>query len=278
MACEVCKSEGSLFEIHGDMTCVKCGVVTMIRMVDDTYYSNYTQDNNVEDTIQIPTRQIPTKIAKWAHQSHLKSMNAMKTGEMKDILVNKMLMDEQFIETSCEWYEIAIEKGKVYDCKQKRIQNEIFVCCAYCVSIYLKRGIDIIRFCDAYNTKKKRVMGVLFQVCEKWKGNHWYKQLMKDMTLMAGVERLKRCVYELSIEKEKQWDIIKNAEKIYKRVRFSAKLQKVRTKSLNATCVYIACKINKIKIKKEIFSKETDTSIPTLNVTELLIQEALNTN
>lgn len=269
MACEVCKSEGSLFEIHGDMTCVKCGLVTMIRMVDDSYYSNFTQENNVEDTGQKLTR-----IAKWAYQSQLKS----NVVAMKDILVNKMLMDEQFIETSCEWYEIAIEKGKVYDCKQKRIQNEIFVCCAYCVSIYLKRGMDIMRFCEFFNTKKKRVMGVLFQVCEKWKGNHWYKQLMKDMTLMAGVERLKRCVYELSIEKEKQWDIIKNAEKIYKRVRFSAKLQKVRTKSLNATCVYIACKINKIKIKKEVFSKETDTSIPTLNVTELLIQEALNTN
>jgi hypothetical protein len=187
-------------------------------------------------------------------------------------------MDDSFIETTCDWFEKATTKGVIYKSKKKRISNEIFVCCAYSVSIYMKRGIDISRFCCFFNVKRSRVMGIFPQVCEKWKGENWYKQLMKDIALMASasVEKLRRCVYELSIvDKQQQWSVIKNAEKIYSKVRCSPTLQKVRTPSINATCIYIACKIDRIKFKKDVFSKETNISIPTLNATELLIQEVL---
>jgi transcription initiation factor TFIIIB Brf1 subunit/transcription initiation factor TFIIB len=268
MKCEVCNSDNSLFEIQGDMTCVKCGVVTMTRMIDDT--CNFTQQTTTFfNSFKDPKLQ---KIQKWCETP---SANVI----YKDILVNKMQMDESFIETTCEWFEKATKKGIIYKYKKKRISNEIFVCCAYSVSIYMKRGIDITRFCDFFNVKRNRAMGIFPQVCQKWNGENWYKQLMKDIALMASVEKLRRCVYELSIiDKEHQWSVIKNAEKIYSKVRCSPTLQKVRTTSINATCIYIACKIERIKVRKDVFSKETNISIPTLNATELLIQEALKLN
>jgi transcription initiation factor TFIIIB Brf1 subunit/transcription initiation factor TFIIB len=273
--CEGCGAVKSMFEIHGDWTCVKCGVVTMTGMIDDTIREMSYRDNDRDiEMISIKTRREvkPLKVQKWCENDVTDKI----INRYRDILVNKMFLDDIFAETCCEWFKKV--KQTKFSCKQKRIDNDIFVCCAYCVSIYLKRGIDITRFCIYFNTKKKIAMGILPEVYEKWKAEKWYKEVSDELKTnkKGGVDKLRRSVYELSlIENSKHWNIIKNAEKILSKVKQSTKLQKVRTKSLNATCIYIACKIEMIKVKKEVFCRETDISIPTLNTTEALIQGAL---
>lgn len=277
--CEGCGGVKSMFEIHGDWTCVKCGVVTMTGMIDDTITTMSYRDN-ANEFFEVHEAYKLSKVQKWCEPDVIDKITKncnLRLQYYKDIIVNKMFLDDAFVETCCEWFKMV--KQTKLSCKKKRIDNDIFVCCAYCVSIYLKRGIDITRFCCFFNTKKKRAMAILPEVYEKWKKEKWYKELVNELKTdkKGGVDKLRRSVYELSlIDNSKHWNVIRNAEKILSRVKQSTKLQKVRTKSLNATCIYIACKIEFIKVKKDVFCRETDISIPTLNTTEALIQGALN--
>ena len=276
--CEDCRST-LLVEYRGDIVCSRCGLVKSEYCVfDDTCDYKMFHESDVPFKRQCQQN----RVTKRANHVLLRIENTYKKAkyknEYKKILVEKLCWDDDIVALCCEWFEITIESSKnQIKLQRKTRETYIFVACAYCASVYLKRGYDVYTFCDYFGVMIHKFWDILYIVQESWKDLAWYKEL-KDM-MESSIEIIKRKVYEMTfIPMNDSWNVIKDATKLYKKVHNYGNLTSVKRKTLHASCIYIACKLHKVDITKDDFCKKIDVSPATLNTQEHIIQKALTSS
>ena len=252
--CSYTKCKGQdLRYVQGELTCISCGTVqegyNMVDMIcqrDVALLLDYEQP----------------KIKRETEDKLLK--------HFRDILANKIMCDELFLEHCCSWYDVAkLHKG--VKCIKP---NYIFSACFYCVSVFLKRGYDLNTCYFYFKIKTRKFWKCLENVIEAWKGKNWYATVRKHLS--SGAEQIKRTVYQVDIiSLEDQWDIIRIAGKLHEKVSMYPGLMTVKSRTLQACCIYIACNIQKLEIKKDEFCKNFNISMASIIFYENIIQDAL---
>jgi transcription initiation factor TFIIIB Brf1 subunit/transcription initiation factor TFIIB len=244
---EACKDCGKFdfIEICGDCTCQNCGLVKYTHAIDDSVQWNQFESGE-------PLYEKPTK-----------SMVYFKR------LLTYMQVDSILEEMSIEWYSLVSMTGF-------RKKQALMALSTYCASLYLKRGITIETVQHVFKISKTQ-MWVLFKdtsVKEIWSKQRWYKQLL--ICVSNRTDRLSRTIYELDcIPYDHIHKVIKHSKSLYEKVHSYPQVSSLKSYTLQATCIYIACKILDIKISKKVLCESLNVCCVTISKNEKLIQKAL---
>ncbi len=250
--------------IKGEYICCACGVVNCFDNLDDSYETNN-----------------PFRCEYEGHflDLHSKHTKMFRVGAVQrdplaqDIIfatgiLNKLLIDEQFVSTWSDWYKLGYSKTK------RLKKRAFFAGCSYCVSIFLNRGYDILFFSSHFQIEVSNVWKAIYKLSNKWKSQMWYTTLM---TKFSSPEfKIRRIVYEIPfVPENKEIKIINAAKNIFEKIRDSITLSSSKTKTIYLTCVFIGCCVNKLDISRGGFCQACGISLPSLNQTESRIQDAL---
>ena len=82
-------------------------------------------------------------------------------------------------------------------------------------------------------------------------------------------------VYKIDLLYNKEWEVIKKAKKIINKLNNNNEFKNLKPSKINATIIYIACKLLKIKIMKKNISNVLDVSVVTMVKHEKIIQGLL---
>lgn len=82
-------------------------------------------------------------------------------------------------------------------------------------------------------------------------------------------------IYKIEVLINNEWKVIKEARQIIEKLNTSIEFKNIKPSKINATIIYITCKILNIKIMKNDISKSLDVSIVTMVKHEKIIQEIL---
>jgi len=272
MICRSCNSH-KVVDVQGEYTCTACGLVLENVLVDDTciLFGERTGTKFQDLYSRHETKQL-RKIERYQLSYKERKTNSQEH-HLKSMLGNKMLLDDYFINTVYAWF-IKLPEFKNQPRRDKIKPNCVIVCCCYCVSMYLKRGIDIRAFCEIFEVDTRTAWRALEYVMNEWKNERFYSDLQHAMS--SDIERLKRIVYVVDFIEQKDYvKVIKVARDILDKVANYPKLSSAKRYNMISSCLFIACMINNVKVKKETFCKTVCVSIPTINVLEETIQQAL---
>lgn len=263
MMCNACKNT-DLREYHGDLTCIKCGLVKFTHMIDDSCNDNYNETDYCMDYYtSVPIKRVTTKT--FLFQASKEETQDRMFKNVLDILC----LDDKVNELALEWFGYTKElkvtpKKMVY----------IYGVCIYCASIYNQRGISIQFIANKLQISHTTIYKFLPKVLELWSTKPWYKSL--TMKLSTHTDKLTRMLYNLSCIPSKQaFQVLKPSRNLYNKINNFPGLNAVKSYTLIACCIYIGASIVGVKIPKSQFCKEVGISMPTLKSHEITIQNAL---
>jgi transcription initiation factor TFIIIB Brf1 subunit/transcription initiation factor TFIIB len=181
---------------------------------------------------------------------------------------------------------IKICKDTLNEIELKGKQLKYVICLSlYYASVYIRSGISIRDICYQLEVDYKKMMASTDEIIMIWSKKKWYKKL--EGKIYDCTDKIRRIIYELdfiALNCERVMDenlynsIIRNSENIYKKVYNYPKFNTARNNTLMHCCIYIGCRMEKLKIKKKIFCRMVNISLPTLNSYECAIQETLKVN
>jgi len=266
--CSFCLAIDSIINFHGEYTCKSCGTVFNCELQDQcVHYSDETFDHTNRGNSQLKRKF--DKLNRMCEQYDRKRRVQDSINPLCDLLEHNMLLDQTFVDMTREWFKLVVSTDP--SVSKKRLQ---FVCCCYCVSAYLKRGLELKVFCNYFEVELCQAWSYLPIITDSFKHQRWYSALIR--TLDSHCEKIKRTVYQLScVEPRRQPDIIKRACDLFLKIKDYSKISACKPINVRHTCVYIACNLVCVKIKKKEFCEELCLSAPTLSSIETFIQEAL---
>jgi hypothetical protein len=248
--CSFCHAINCVVNVHGEYTCKCCGTVFNVELqdpppllFDDNIIRNKSFVNcNLQKKLQ--------KLNRMCEEYDGKKKVEASIIKLCGILEHKLMLDETFIETTKTWFNLLVSSDQL---PANNLKKELyFVCCCYCVSMYLKRGLELKIFCGYFDIKLCQAWSYLPVVTNAFKGERWYNELVD--CLESNCEKIKRTVYELSnIEPYQQADIIKRACKLYLQIQNYSKITACKQINVRHTCVYIVCQLTGVHIKKKCF-------------------------
>jgi transcription initiation factor TFIIIB Brf1 subunit/transcription initiation factor TFIIB len=283
--CKFCKLVDSVKNIYGEFICTKCGTVDSIEIVgvctpSNEYFRNSTNDN-------CESRQPELYSFTSSKFNKLYAIISKQTDDYKVIKLNKTFckilddkldLDHTFVEMTSSWFKIVFEQ-KLKETIRQQHAATCFVCCCYCVSMYLKRGYNIIMFCNAFDVDKCTAWTYFPDVVKSFKNKRWYTSLM-DSLCTQNKQQLSRNVYligsEMGWDNKVQANIVNTGYKILSKTQHYPKIDVCKPTNVYLTCIYIACVIMGISISKSNFCSLVHISMPTLKSIESLVQEALS--
>ena len=267
--CSFCLAINSIINFHGEYTCKSCGTVFNVELQDQ--YVHYSDETTTHSTNR-GNSQLKRKFDKLDRMCERYDGKRRLQASIKplcELLEHKMLLDQTFVDMTREWFEIVAPTDQLVS--KKRLY---FVCCCYCVSVYLKRGLELKVFCSYFGVELCQAWSYLPIVTDAFKNQRWYSTLIS--TLDSHCEKIKRTVYQLScVESHQQPDIIKRACDLFLKIKDYSKISACKPINVRHTCVYIACRLVCVNMKKKAFCEELCLSAPTLSSIETFIQEAL---
>jgi transcription initiation factor TFIIIB Brf1 subunit/transcription initiation factor TFIIB len=237
-------------EIHGDYTCQNCGLVKYTHAVDDSV--QWDQFDHGERLLLLPQNKNSSKLL----------MHFRK-------LLRYMEVDNILEELAIEWYSLVDVCGY-------RKKRALMALSTYCASLHLRRGRSIESIESVFSIAQSHIWGMFLneKVTSAWNEKGWYKDLQRYMA--NRTDRLSRSVHELiCLPRESVYPVLKNARSIYDKVHMYPQLSSLKTHTLQATCIYIACKISALGISTKVLCKDLNVCWVTLSKNELLIQKAL---
>lgn len=274
-SCAGCGSD-SLHEIEGDLTCIKCGLVSQERMIQDTIeYVTYADQASYqldEDEEVMGTREVIRDHKLSRYQNSSISYLEKKFIDIKSRVEGMHVNDGvkgcaiRIIKETLEAHTDVI-KGK------KMLM--MIALSLYYSGKYLRSGVDIKNICVQLGVDWKRVLAYSSDILPTWYNKPWYKRVQ----LFSHTDKLRRVVHELSFLDVDQVQKVKRiAEKLYGSVCHYPKFTSSKTNTVIFTCVYISCKVTGISIKKPTFCQEVGMSLQTLHNCETAIQQVLQSN
>lgn len=191
-------------------------------------------------------------------------------GEERSILYEKFNFDYDQIKVCMVWYDIARTRINM----SPSLKKYIFIITVYHYCVHLRRGYDLSRISRMFCVEPTKIYPFVDDVLHTWKTFPWYKDLITQGNFIA--DGIKRKVYEMSmIPKHQERKVITAACKVLSSVKNHPSLITRRTHSLQASCIYIACKVHKVQINKIKFCEQMTLSMPTLDAIEFTIQNIL---
>jgi transcription initiation factor TFIIIB Brf1 subunit/transcription initiation factor TFIIB len=265
----------NLVDYHGDITCKDCGLVKYTHAIDDTVpsYNNYLECESAPNISRVHTI---VGVSKKTIAICLDNDTKIE-GVFKEH-IERFNFDDTFRTLVFEWYNIAIRNELALTTKKQvfRGKKRLFVLglSIYCASIYTKRGISITYIANILDIHFQDLWKHLDDILQLWCDQKWYKHLLTNLS--THDDKLTRTVHELDcIPNNCIWKVLQNAKKLYKLLKNTAKLNAVKSHTLNACCIYIGCLSAGVKVGRIIFCKQVGISIPTLKLHETIIQEVL---
>lgn len=247
---EVCNECGvfDFVEIHGDYTCQNCGLVKFTHAIDDS--------------------------VQWDQFDHGEKLYEPTKNSPKLLMHFKKLL--RYMEVDCILEGLALEWYGLVNLGGYRKKRALMALSTYCASLHLRRGISIETVELVFTTSQSHIWGLFSngKVTGAWGEKGWYKDLQKYIT--NRTDRLSRSVHELiCLPRESVYHVLRNARSIYEKVHMYPQLSSLKTHTLQATCIYIACKISALGISNKVLCKELSVCLVTLSKNEVLIQKAL---
>lgn len=266
--CSFCHANNCIINFRGEYTCKCCGVVLNVELQDDYtphFYDLEVHNTNVSSQVIKKINKLNRMCEKYNPENKIEKNIIHLCG----VLEHKLMLDQTFTNITKDWFKLAIKHNG------SNVKREIlFVCCCYCVSVYLKRGWEFKVFCNLFGVELCQAWSYLPGVTDAFKTQRWYLTLMQ--CLDTDDAKIKRSVYQLSsIEPHQQSSVIKRACELYQMIKDCSKISVCRQINVRHTCVYIACCLTSVNIKKKLFCREMCLTAPTLSSIEKFIQEAL---
>ena len=272
--CLFCRASNSIVNVHGEYTCNCCGTVFNVELQDEhttqLYEHTDIQVKNVNLYVNRKLDKLNRMCEKYDPAKKIEASAKCLCG----VLEHKLMLDQTFVDTTKEWFKLIVTNNELLNLSTTIKREILFVCCCYCVSIYLRRGWELKVFCELFSVELCQAWSYLPVVTDAFKTQRWYNTLM--ICLETDCYKIKRSVYQLSaIEPHQQSSVIKRACELYKKIKDFSKISVCRQINVRHTCVFIACAMTGLAIKKKLFCREMCLSAPTLSSIETLIQEAL---
>jgi transcription initiation factor TFIIIB Brf1 subunit/transcription initiation factor TFIIB len=265
VTCDGCKGK-DLRELHGDLTCVNCGLVKYTHMIDDTYTEYSHHDNNdycIDFFSTIPSVK-PTvkKVLASVHKDEFQSYDFRK-------ILDRFSIDDTVKQLALEWFKDT-SNLKITPKKIPYIHGV----CIYCASIYIQRGISIHSIARHLQISHTKIYTFLPRVLETWSSKSWYQSLSNSLS--THTDKLTRMLHNLlCIPSEKAFQVLKPSQKLYDKIHNCPKLNAVKSHTLIACCIFIGASMAGVKLQKSQFCKEVGISMPTLKSHEKTIQNVL---
>lgn len=256
--CDGCGGN-KFIEYEADLTCRSCGLVKQERLVQDHIdyvpFSDQSCYHYDEDN-----KSISEKFSK-------------KLLDIKRDLESMRLFDIEILPDSTKKLVLHVIKDTFeHDhTLAKGERKKQLVCLAiYYVGMYMNTGISLQQICKPVEISAVKTQALFSEVLPIWSKKKWFRKLKSR--LFVHVDKIKRVVYEMNFINNKM-QVINVAQKIYEKVQYHFSVNKSHT--LIYCCVFIGCKVNKVKIQKKKYCQLVNVSLPTLNHHEEMVQSIL---
>jgi transcription initiation factor TFIIIB Brf1 subunit/transcription initiation factor TFIIB len=250
LKCSDCHSN-KVYEIKGEVLCTNCGLV----IYDSVYQDEVIYDTNydVYDNIPIFNEiKVSTKIEI----------------DLKNICMNHFEMSDDLFNSTLELFK-DVKQNNIF--KGEHLNGYLAGCIYYTYKLFniSKQKNDIMCYfnipLNKFNICCNEIIGIL-------SNKPYFSRLLKET---FAEDLLVQMVYKINSLCNKEWEVIKGARKIINKLNKNIEFKNLKPSKINATIIYIACKLLKIKIMKKEISNVLDVSIVTMVKHEKIIQGLL---
>ena len=250
LKCSGCNSN-KVYEIKGEVLCTNCGLV----LYDYVYQDEVLYDENYDIYDNIPIFnevKISTKI----------------TLDLKNICINHFEMSDNLFNSTLELFK-DVKQNNIF--KGEHLNGYLAGCIYYTYKLFniSKQKNDIIHYFNISLNKFNICCNEIIQILAH---KPYFSKLLKET---FAEDLLSQMVYKIDLLYNKEWEVIKKAKKIINKLNNNNEFKNLKPSKINATIIYIACKLLKIKIMKKNISNVLDVSIVTMVKHEKIIQELL---
>ena len=145
--------------------------------------------------------------------------------------------------------------------KGTKKNHSVLALCVYCACVLLHRGQTLTQVSNWFKVSDKSVLALFEKVSSAWSTTAWYKTLMSLVVEKRDV--LSRHIFELDCVPHKlKHRVVSYSKQVYNQIH--TKFQGIRTKTLNAVCVHIACTVLNVNVPMHDFCMEMCVSQSTL--------------
>ncbi|NBP00484.1 MAG: hypothetical protein EBU90_10250 [Proteobacteria bacterium] len=156
--------------------------------------------------------------------------------------------------------------------KCTKTNHSVLALCVYCACMLLHRGQTLTQVSSWFKVSDKSVLALFEKVSSAWSSTVWYKTLMSLVVEKTDV--LSRHIFELDcVPHNLKHRVVNYSKQVYNQIH--TKFQGIRTKTLNAVCVHIACTVLEVNVPIKDFCIEMCVSESTLLKTLKSVQKAL---
>lgn len=275
--CKYCNSSDIVL-CNYEYTCRQCGSVLLEDFIQDTYEHNFSNSLSHESSTGTQNYKEMVKF-KRLQDSCLNPLERYISDV--NIILSKLSIDEMINSFVKDIYKNLEEKCLFF----KGLKKRALVCVLiYYSSVHFNRGLRLNTIASWINVDVSVCRNIIPTLQVLLKNERWFSDILqkqsgtKIFNQHSTNSTLARMVYELDIfPTEIIPKIIKHGSNTYNKISINSDISTMKTKSLLSCCIYISCKIIKYKIKKTLFCKSINISLPTLQKTESYIQQILKT-
>lgn len=250
LKCSLCDSL-KIREIEGDMVCINCGLV----IYNYIYKEDLIHDSNIDyynPVLLYEEKKSFTKI----------------DNELKNICINHFNMTNELYNSTKELFK-DIKKNKII--KGEHLNGYIAGSIYFTYKLFniSKQSNDIICYFKLSTSKFNICCNEIIDILSD---KPYFSKLLKET---FPEDLLVQMIYKIEVLIDNEWKVIKGARQIIEKLNTSIEFKNIKPSKINATIIYITCKMLKIKIMKNDISKSLDVSIVTMVKHEKIIQEIL---
>lgn len=250
LKCSDCNSN-KVYEIKGEVLCTNCGLV----LYDYVYQDEVLYDDNYDIYDNIPIFneiKVSTKIVL----------------DLKNICMNHFEMSDNLFNSTLELFK-DVKQNNIF--KGEHLNGYLAGCIFYTYKLFniSKQKNDIIRY---FNISLNKFNICCNEIIEIVANKPYFSKLVKET---FAEDLLAQMVYKIDSLCNKEWEVIKKAKKIINKLNKINEFKNLKPSKINATIIYIACKLLKIKIMKKNISNVLDVSVVTMVKHEKIIQGLL---
>jgi transcription initiation factor TFIIIB Brf1 subunit/transcription initiation factor TFIIB len=272
LTCFDCK-KNELIENSGDLVCRYCGTVNQRQILDySPEWNNYNKDDN-EDLSRVGYTDV---IDTFINDKHLIKYNNKPVNihekKLFKICTNVLDLIENAIETSKMIFNDILSKYKELNIviRGDNITGLMAASVFYGCKIHdTHRPISLLL--NVFKISTSKFNTGCSEILELLNDKIYHKQLIKQS---SSNDLIVRMIYDIDNIVDK-WLVIKHCRRIIDRIKDNSIFKNQKPSKINATIIYIACNILKLKVTKNEISKILNVSIVTMVKHEKVIQDIL---
>jgi transcription initiation factor TFIIIB Brf1 subunit/transcription initiation factor TFIIB len=275
--CKYCNSSDIVL-CNYEYTCRQCGSVLQEDYIQDKFEYNFSSSFSHESSTGTQNFKDLVKFKRLQDsclnplERYISDVNFILSKLSIDNIIKTFVIDiYKILEDNCFFF--------------KGLKKKALTCVLiYYSSIHFNRGLGLNTIASWINIDVSVCRNIIPTLQVLLKNEKWFSDILQKQSgtkinnQHSTNSTLARMVYELDIfPTDIIPKIIKHGSNIYNKISINSDISTMKTKSLLSCCIYISCKIIKYKIKKTLFCKSINISLPTLQKTESYIQQILKT-